>query len=415
MLALRPFLALWAGYLAAALAAALVCGCAPCRPDTVAPASRVRPCLDRSTLPDSYPEVAPTVAAALELPCGAPTGPAGCPCPPLNVLVLSGGGKFGTFTAGVLVGWSEAGTRPTFDVITGISSGALEAAFVFLGPKYDSALRRFACCTRSTDLFSLHPCLYLLTKGSVGSSRPIERLIDSIVDDDFLAGLRHAHAAGRRLFVGTCALQSRRLVVWDLGALASSSQADAPALIRKILLAAVSVPGLVPPVTFDVEINGRCYREEHCDGGSAALAFVRFGPVPGWPRPGAPARNWLAGSNLFVLTAGKLYSDPVWDKMGFVRRVQGGLTSCLHALQRGDLARLHALCAVSGMRFHLVAIPQEIEVSPSTMSFDPCEMQRLFNLGYQMGKHGIPWRHTPPEGEPGEEPSPRTGLRVDAP
>ena len=40
-----------------------------------------------------------------------------------NTLVLSGGGMYGAYTAGVLVGWTEAGTRPSFDVVTGISTG----------------------------------------------------------------------------------------------------------------------------------------------------------------------------------------------------------------------------------------------------------------------------------------------------
>src|SRR5262249_48968575 len=50
-----------------------------------------------------------------------------------NVLVLSGGGMNGAFPAGLLKGWSEAGTRPQFDVVTGISTGALIAPFAFLG------------------------------------------------------------------------------------------------------------------------------------------------------------------------------------------------------------------------------------------------------------------------------------------
>src|SRR5688500_6758394 len=53
---------------------------------------------------------------------------------PRNVLVMSGGGSFGAFTAGVLAGWSQSGTRPEFDVVTGISTGALLAPFAFIGP-----------------------------------------------------------------------------------------------------------------------------------------------------------------------------------------------------------------------------------------------------------------------------------------
>jgi hypothetical protein len=52
---------------------------------------------------------------------------------PLNILALSGGGAGGSFGAGVLVGWSRQGTRPEFDVVTGVSVGALYAPYAFLG------------------------------------------------------------------------------------------------------------------------------------------------------------------------------------------------------------------------------------------------------------------------------------------
>jgi predicted acylesterase/phospholipase RssA len=53
--------------------------------------------------------------------------------PVSNLLAISGGAEDGAFGAGLLVGWSDAGTRPTFDLVTGVSSGALIAPFAFLG------------------------------------------------------------------------------------------------------------------------------------------------------------------------------------------------------------------------------------------------------------------------------------------
>ena len=58
-----------------------------------------------------------------------------------NYLAISGGGANGAFGAGLLVGWTEAGTRPEFDFVTGISTGALIAPFAFLGPAYDDQLK----------------------------------------------------------------------------------------------------------------------------------------------------------------------------------------------------------------------------------------------------------------------------------
>src|SRR5262245_41865314 len=56
---------------------------------------------------------------------------------PAQFLAISGGGEDGAYGAGLLVGWSAAGTRPEFKLVTGISTGALTAPFAFLGPAYD--------------------------------------------------------------------------------------------------------------------------------------------------------------------------------------------------------------------------------------------------------------------------------------
>ncbi|MDP3370702.1 MAG: patatin-like phospholipase family protein, partial [Brevundimonas sp.] len=58
-----------------------------------------------------------------------------------TILALSGGGANGAYGAGVLTGWTESGTRPAFQVVTGVSTGALAAPFAFLGPEWDDELR----------------------------------------------------------------------------------------------------------------------------------------------------------------------------------------------------------------------------------------------------------------------------------
>lgn len=58
-----------------------------------------------------------------------------------NYLSLSGGGDNGAFGAGLLTGWSAHGDRPSFELVTGVSTGALIAPFAFLGKDYDPVLR----------------------------------------------------------------------------------------------------------------------------------------------------------------------------------------------------------------------------------------------------------------------------------
>jgi hypothetical protein len=47
----------------------------------------------------------------------------GQPLATMHLLAVSGGGEDGAFGAGLLNGWTEAGTRPVFDLVTGVSTG----------------------------------------------------------------------------------------------------------------------------------------------------------------------------------------------------------------------------------------------------------------------------------------------------
>src|SRR5262245_2563409 len=59
----------------------------------------------------------------------------------LDLLAVSGGGEDGAFGSGLLCGWSAHGTRPTFELVTGVSTGSLTAPFAYLGSGYDPQLR----------------------------------------------------------------------------------------------------------------------------------------------------------------------------------------------------------------------------------------------------------------------------------
>ena len=46
------------------------------------------------------------------------------------MLALSGGGANGAFGAGLLIGWTEMGTRPEFDIVTDAHSSIFDAGLV---------------------------------------------------------------------------------------------------------------------------------------------------------------------------------------------------------------------------------------------------------------------------------------------
>ncbi|MGL6095913.1 MAG: patatin-like phospholipase family protein [Fimbriiglobus sp.] len=405
----RP-LSMFAVTLAAGLAVAV--GCARNRgPEPVPPAYlTAKVVTDVAAPPGTY--------RGSDLPLAEVLAPAAVNTPPdpgkkpLNVLALSGGGQYGAFVAGTLCGWTDKGTRPEFDVVTGISSGALIASLAFVGPKYDCELRRVFTTLRQEDLFKYQPARQLIKYKAIATSEPLQKNIAMTISDEYVADLRAAHATGRRLFVGTMNVHSRRLVIWDLGALASCGRPDATDLVRKVLLATSSIGALTPAVEFAVEVDGVNYLEEHVDGGGASQVFVRFGPHHPRHVPGSPEK-WLAGSNLYLIAGGKLYADPVAGDLGFIARATSGISATLYALYRAELHKLYGLCAASGMKYHFASIPVEKKTAAKSMAFDPVVMQDLFALGHGYGTTNIPWRHTPPGGEPGEEEMPRAGFRFE--
>ena len=197
-----------------------------------------------------------------------------------DLLVLSGGGSTGAFGAGLLSGWTKAGARPTFKIVAGVSTGALQATAAFLGPHCDHVLREIFTSYRTPEVYTTRHPLGALTQDAACDSAPLKRLIDRYMTAAMLERVARAHAAGRRLFVGTTNLDASRFVVWDMGAIASSGRPDALRRYRKVLLASCAVPLLLPPVYFDVDAGGRACSEMHADGGMRqVLLWLEDGDV----------------------------------------------------------------------------------------------------------------------------------------
>ena len=374
--------------------------------------------VDLSAPPSAYrrvdPETANRMIAHFAAADAEPTGPR------RDVLVLSGGGTFGAFTAGVLVGWSQTGTRPMFDCVTGVSTGALVATLAFLGPVYDNTLAQIAVSVNAKKIYRLRRPVSILWSASVASSEPLEKLIDSVVDAKLLGEVAKRHAEGRRLYVGTTNLEAKQLVVWDMGAIASRGNAEALKLFRTVLLASCAIPGFFAPVPIEVEIDGQRYTELHVDGGASASMFLRWPEIPPalaaeMQRQVQEGHRPLTGSNLYIIVSGKLFADPSPVRLGFVPVAGSSLTSLLYAEARGDLYSLFTGSLVSGIKYHLTSLPQDFSVNPDATSFDAGDMRRLFDEGVRIGKLPNPWRTMPPGPEISEQTIPRAGVRFATP
>ena len=191
--------------------------------------------------------------------------------PEANFLALSGGAGDGAFGAGILCGWTAAGTRPRFKLVTGISTGALIALFAFLGPEYDAKLKELYTTISDQDIYTGYGLLKLvLSRGiseGVASTEPLARLLERLIDENMLQAIAAEHNKGRRLLVGTTQLDAQRRVIWNMGAIAASHHPDALKLFRQVLLASVSTPVAFNPVYIKVKAAGQDYDEMHVDGG----------------------------------------------------------------------------------------------------------------------------------------------------
>jgi predicted acylesterase/phospholipase RssA len=309
---------------------------------------------------------------------------------PRNVLVLSGGGMNGAFTAGVLRGWTASGTRPQFDVVTGISTGALIAPFAFLGPQYDAELERLYTSMRRENIF--RPRLLLID--SVVSSEPLEQQIAAGATPEILQKIAEAHGQGRRLYVGTTNLDTKRLVVWDLGAIAARNTPESRMLFQKVILASCSIPGLLPPVPIDVEIDGKRFTELHVDGGVTACLFLQ--PAMIGIGPNGALSSDTNPVSIHVLVAGKLYQAAAPVKREIFSIAGESMNTVLQAKMEGELTELFMLARYAKANFKLAGLPQDYEMPVDSISFNPQVMRRLFNEGYRGGINGTAWQSTPP-------------------
>jgi Patatin-like phospholipase len=327
---------------------------------------------------------------------------------PREVLVLSGGGMVGAYSAGLLKGWSASGHRPRFDVVTGVSTGALIAPFAFLGPDYDDLLERLYTGVRPGDLYRLHPTS-LLWSDSLADAEPLRRRVEAEITPDVIARVARAHATGRRLYIGTTNLDTKSLVVWDLGAIAAGNDPHKVSLFREVILASCAIPGLLPPVPITVGVNGRPRSELHVDGGVNTSLFLPPSVLGARRCEEGPAA--ATGTKVYVIVAGKLRLDSRPVERRFLRVSAESLGAMLQARMEGDLLKVYVQARHGGAEFRLAGVPEDVALPANWMALDGPDLRRLFDAGQKFGADGSTWQVEPPGLRPEDQPPPRGGVR----
>jgi hypothetical protein len=292
-------------------------------------------------------------------------------------LAVSGGGSDGAYGGGVLAGWTQAGNRPEFAVVTGASIGALIAPFAFLGSAFDEELGKNFTTITAADVFEDRG-----TRDSLFDYWPLKRLIEQRVTTKLMADIAAEHRRGRRLLVATTNLDAGRRVVWNMGVIAERGDDKALKLFRDVLLASCSIPGFFSPVAITVEANGKQFQEMHGDGTITAPFFV----VPE-SMLSISSKSGPPISQLYVIVNSKLSSEfkmPDRSIVGVLgRSIDVALTSAL----RAEIA----LMSVGAQRYGIGLRVAHVDPAfnhPLRGPFDGKYMRALFEFGVEQGKKG---------------------------
>lgn len=313
--------------------------------------------------------------------------------PAMNFLTISGGGSDGAFGSGLLNGWTASGKRPEFEIVTGVSTGALSAPFAFLGQKYDEQLKEMYTKYSTDDFVKKQVLAGLLGGEALASNAPLFGVISKYVDKKFLTKIAIEHERGRRLYVGTTNLDAERPVIWDMGRIAASGHPQSLDLFRKILLASAAIPGAFPPVRIQVTANGKTYDELHVDGGTSNQVFLfptqtRLSVVD--KKLGiAPKRR------LYIIRNSKLTPEwkPVEPKLAKISK--RSISSLIKTQGIGDLIRLYGYSKQNRINYNLASVPSRFD-KQSKEAFDTAYMRALYGVGYSMAAKGYPWSKSPP-------------------
>jgi predicted acylesterase/phospholipase RssA len=302
----------------------------------------------------------------------------------LRALVLSGGGAGGAFGAGALVGLSRRQERPQYDVVTGVSTGALIAPFAFLGADWDAQLTEAFTSGRGAQM-SVHGLL-ALPLGASRRSASLKALVDHYVTPDLVRAVAQQAGRGRLLWVATTDLDKEETVIWDLGAIAMRGGEPARKLFRDVVVASASIPGVFEPVLIHVQQGGRLYDEMHVDGNASASLFI------------APAAAYFAlldqrsldGAQVYVLINGQIFDAPQTTPFRLRPIVARTFSVALKHMSRAQVVAVDQFAEKYGMSVQSTYLPFDYP-QYSSADFRASTMRPLFEYGARCAQNGRLW------------------------
>jgi predicted patatin/cPLA2 family phospholipase len=301
---------------------------------------------------------------------------------PIRILALAGGSSGGAFGAGALIGLQRKGERPQFDVVTGVSAGALLAPFAFLGPAWDRQLR---------DAFTSGRAEEYLGKGQPESSTArgahLKALVNHYITRQVVDAVAREAASGRVLLVVTTDLDKQEPVIWNMGRIAAVGGEHARTLFRDVLVASASVPGVFSPVLIRVKDGDKLYEEMHVDGGMSSALLVA--PEAAFLMPLDPAR--LRDMSVYMLMNFQVSSlAPSTTDRSLEAILTASFQSTVTHMARSQIIEVKQFTGQYRMPVSVTAIPPQ-HPKLSELDFSTPTLLELFNYGERCAEKGQLW------------------------
>jgi len=305
-----------------------------------------------------------------------------------NILTLSGGGSAGAFGVGVLQGWQTRGDMPQFDVVTGISTGSIISTFIFLGGNEVTHIADIYKNLTNDKLYHLRPLSFFM-KNALVDPTPLKTMIQKEITPQLLQKVANEYKKGRRLYVGTTNLDTGGLVVWDMGAIAASNYPNKLQRYRDIIYASSAIPFFFPAQYFQVNYHNKTYYQMHVDGGIYAYTFM-VGLLIDWQK----VLNLQTDIRGHFHTHMYTIANRKYHLKSAKKPVESNTLSMVKAMLKTqtDLAfdcsmrTLYFLAKKRNIDYKFIFIPQNLQMQHLPSDFDPKEMNRVFTLGYTMGR-----------------------------
>ena len=321
----------------------------------------------------------------------------------IDFLIISGGGDWGAFGAGVLKGWGRVAgemARPQFDVVTGVSTGALIAPFAFLGD--DASIERIVQLYRNpaTDIATSRGLLFFLPNNPSFYLLPgLEREMRSALDRGMIERIAAQEASGRVLLVNTTNIDLGDLHAWDIVAEAKTAlAAGEPERVHRILLASAGIPAIFPAqqigthlyvdgaITGNILYGARVDQEQ----GVAAQWRAKHG------RAQAPrVRYWVIFNNQFRFPPQVIQARwPDIMSRATIMATQSATVSAMRHLEAN--AELTRLKYGIDVEVRVIAVP-ETWVPKVAGTFKKEVMNELADLGEKLGADPASWSNGVPD------------------